>query len=100
MPAAAPGTETLSIARQDGTALAVTLHYDPATRDWADPAVDVAGDGGGVLYLDPGDGGGAVMAVQAEVPVPAAVLAALGFPARTDQLRVTLLASVPQPGTP
>lgn len=95
MPAAAPGTETLSLTRDDGSALAVTLHYDPASRAWADPAVTAEGAGGGVLCVDPGRGdGGAVIAIEAGVPIPAAVLVAFGFPDRAADMAVTLSARI------
>jgi hypothetical protein len=82
MPAAPPGTETLIIPTGDGATLAVTLHYDPDTRAWSDPAITADGDGGAVLYLSLGDGSPAVLAVQAGVPITAAVLAAVGSTGR------------------
>lgn len=98
MPAAAPGTETLAIARDDGSTLAVTLHYDPATRAWADPAVTAEGTGGAVLVMHIFYGGGqdtVWLAVQADVPIAAAVLSALGMVDRDAPTSVTLLAAVP-----
>jgi hypothetical protein len=82
MPAAPPGTETLTLPTGDGQALAVTLHYDPDTRAWSDPAITADGDGGAVLYLATGDGSTAVLAVQAGVPIAAAVMAAVGSAGR------------------
>jgi len=82
MPAAPPGTETLIIPTGGGTTLAVTLHYDPDTRAWSDPAITADGDGGAVLYLSLGDGTAAALAVQASVPITAAVLAAVGSAGR------------------
>lgn len=82
MSAAPPGTETLNIPIGDGETLAVTLHYDPDTRAWSDPAITAAGDGGGVLYLATVDGSIAVLAVQAGVPISAAVVAAAGSDGR------------------
>lgn len=101
MPAAAPGTETLSIGRDDGSTLAVTLHYDPATRAWADPAVTAEGTGGAVLimHISFGAGQDAVwLAVQADVPIAAAMLTAMGMADRDVPTAVTLLAAVPLGG--
>lgn len=82
MPAAPPGTETLIISTGDGALLAVTLHFDPDTAAWADPAVTAEGTGGGVLYLTLAGGGTAALAVQAGVPIAAAVMAAVGSTGR------------------
>jgi hypothetical protein len=80
MSAAPPGTETVSIARADGTSIAVTVHYDPATRAWSDPAATVDGTGGAVLVLN--TPGPVPMPVQAGIPVSAAVMIATGVPDR------------------
>jgi hypothetical protein len=77
MPAAPPGTETLSITRPDGSAITATVHYDPDTRAWDDPAVTVDGTGAAVLYVNPGSGPVAIP-VQAGIPVTAAVVIASG----------------------
>lgn len=82
MPAAPPGTETLIIPTGNGATLAVALHYDPDTRTWSDPAITADGEGGAVLYLATGDGSTAVLAVQADVPIAAAVMAAVGSTGR------------------
>lgn len=82
MPAAPPGTETLIIPTGDGATLAVTLHYDPDTMAWSDPAVTADGEGGAVLSLATGGGATAVLAVQAGVPITAAVMAAVGSAGR------------------
>lgn len=81
MPAAPPGTETVSITRADGSGIAATVHYDPDTRAWRDPAVTVDGSGSAVLYLNPGTGPIAVP-IQAGLPVTAAVIIAAGIPDR------------------
>lgn len=81
MPAAPPGTETMAITRADGSSLAATVHYDPGTRAWLDPAVTVDGAGSAVLYLNPGTGPVPVP-LQAGIPVSAAVLVATGIPDR------------------
>lgn len=81
MPAAPPGTETVSITRADGSSISATVHYDPDTRAWRDPAVTVDGSGSAVLYLNPGTGPVPVP-VQAGIPVSAVVLAAMGIPDR------------------
>lgn len=81
MPAAPPGTETMSITRADGSSIAATVHYNPDTRAWQDPAVTVDGTGSAVLYLNPGAGPIAVP-IQADIPVTAAVIIASGIPDR------------------
>lgn len=82
MPAAPPGTETLILPTIDGETLAVTLHYDPDTLDWSDPAVTADGAGGAVLHLATAAGTTAVLAVQAGVPIPVAVMGAVGSAGR------------------
>lgn len=81
MPAAPPGTETVAITRADGSSIAATVHYDPDTRAWQDPAVTVDGTGSAVLYLNPGPGPVPVP-LQAGIPVTAAVIIATGIPDR------------------
>lgn len=82
MPAALPGTETLILPTGGGEPLAVALHYDPDTLDWSDPAVTADGAGGAVLHLATADGRTAVLAVQAGVPIAAAVMGAVGSTGR------------------
>lgn len=77
MSAAPPGTETLILPTGDGGTLAVTLHYDPETGAWSDPAVTANGDGSAVLYLADGDGVTVALAVHAGVSIAAAVMAAV-----------------------
>lgn len=81
MSAAPPGTEAVSITRADGSTITATVHYDPDTRAWMDPAVTVGGSGSAVLYLNPGSGPIAVP-IQAGIPVTAAVIVAAGVPDR------------------
>jgi len=80
MPAAPPGTETLSLARPDGSTITATVHYDPDTRAWADPAVTVDGAGSAVLYLNNGAGWLVPVPIQAGIPMSAAVIIAAGVP--------------------
>ena len=82
MPAAPPGTEILSITRPDGSSITATVHYDPDTRAWADPAVTVDGTGSAVLYLDNGEGWQIPVPIQASIPMTAAVIIAAGVPDR------------------
>lgn len=82
MPAAPPGTETLSISRPDGSTITATVHYDPDSLAWADPAATVDGTGSAVLYLDNGDGWLVPVPIQAGIPVTAAVVIASGVAAR------------------
>jgi len=82
MTAAPPGTEILSISRPDGSAITATVHYDPDTRAWADPAVTVDGAGSAVLYLDNSEGWLIPVPIQAGIPMSAAVIIAAGVPDR------------------
>lgn len=52
MAAAAPGTVTQTLTGADGATLTVTLITDPATGQWADPAIVAGGNWIGTLSLE------------------------------------------------
>lgn len=56
MAAAAPGTVTQTLTGTDGATITVTLITDPATGQWADPAIVAGGNWIGTLGLEHADG--------------------------------------------
>lgn len=52
MAAAAPGTVTQTLTGADGATITVTLITDPATGQWADPAIVAGGNWMGTLGLE------------------------------------------------
>lgn len=79
MPAAAPGTVTQTLTGTDGATITVTLITDPATGQWADPAIVAGGTWIGTLGLEH-SGGRAEYTVAPGTRIARAELEAAGVP--------------------
>lgn len=79
MSAAAAGTVTQTLTGTDGSTLTVTLLTDPATGQWADPAVVAGGNWLGSLGFEHA-GGRADFTVRPGDQIARAALEAAGVP--------------------